>query len=475
MQRIETYRTDDLLKYLAVILFLLMGLLSGRLLAQNPPVLVLYFSGFIALVLIFFFNLRTAITLLVFLSPILNLIPDSVTLFPESPLSINLMGLLNLFLPFYLVFYLLTHKGEKTGSTLSKPILLFLGVLFLSVFTSADRWISLRNFFRLAMPISVYFFILHSFKTEEQIDQLKKILLLSSIIPLLMGIYQIFYGIPESSELYSVYKSINLNRIMGSFPHPNWYAAYLVILIPLVISFYSENKNGDKKLFYLLFLGGMLVSLFCTYTRVAWAAFLGFLTVIGVGQYRRIYLSLVLVLLTIFLLVPNLNQAFLNRIQPDTSFYGRFSLNQFSLYLFSQKPFLGNGLGTYQLFSADFFGDWQSSYGRDTGVGSHNDYLRFLSETGMAGFSAFIFLLYSLIKLGYTVFKNKTRTLKSEGSVLLSVLVGILIYSLADSGFLYGGIYLWTLIGIVESRYLLNRSGLLDKSLSLKRGKYEFI
>ena len=432
MQRIDTYKRDDLLKFLGVSLFLLIAFLSSRFLVENPPVLILYFSGFIALVLIFFFNLRTGITLLVFLSPILNLIPDSVTLFPESHFSINLMGLINLSLPLFLVSYLLTHKDYKINSSLSKPISIFLGILLLTVFTSYDSWISLRHWFRLAMPISVYFLILQSFKTERQINQLKKVLLFSSIVPLLMGFYQIFYGFPESSILYSESKNIGFNRIIGSFSHPNGYAAYLVILIPLVISFYSENRKANQKLFYFLLLGGMLVSLFCTYTRVAWAAFFGSLTILGMARYKRIYLSLILSLLIIFLLIPNLNQAFLKRIQPDSSFYGRFSFNQLSLYLFSQKPLLGNGLGTYQLFSADVFGVMESSYGRDTGVGSHNDYLRFLSETGIVGFLAYLYLLYSLLRLGHTVFKNKIQTLKSDGSILLAVLAGILIYSLTD-------------------------------------------
>jgi O-antigen ligase len=470
MQRIETLKTDDLLRFLGISLFLLLGIFSSRLLIQNPPVLALCSTGFFALVLVFVFNIKAGITILIFLSPLLYLIPDSATLFPESPYSINLMGLLNLFIPFLSLCYLLTHKQDKVTSSLSKPILIFLGILFLSVFASYDSWISLRHWFRLAMPISVYFLVLQSFQTEEQINRLKEVLLLSSIVPLSMGIYQIFYGIPESSELYAIYKRVDLNRIIGSFPHPNWYAAYLVILIPLVISFYSENRKAVNKLFYLILLGGMLISLFCTYTRVAWAAFLASLTILGTARFKRIYVSLILVLLTLFLLIPSLNQAFLKRIQLDSSFYGRFSLNQLSFYLFSQKPVLGQGLGTYQLFSAEAFGKSLPTYGREMGVGSHNDYLRFLSETGMTGFLAYLFLLYSLLKLGHTIFKNKTSTLKSEGSILLAILSGFLIYSLTDSGFLYGGIYLWSLIGIIEGKYRLNCTKARDKSFSLKRG-----
>jgi O-antigen ligase len=453
MQRIEVYNKDKLYKFFGFGLLLLMEILFSRLLVQTPSVLFLYISGFLTFILILFFNLRTGIILLVLFSPLLNFIPASVSFFPESHFSINLMGLINLSLPLFLVSYLLTHKNYKINSSLTKPILIFLGILLLTVFTSNDSWISFRHWFRLAMPISVYFLILQGFKTEMQINQLKKVLLFSSIVPLLSGFYQIFYGFPETSILYTAYKNISVNRIIGSFSHPNGYAAYLVILIPLVISFCSEKRRSNKKLFYLLFLGGMLVSLFCTYTRVAWAAFFGSLTVMGMTRYKRVYMSLIMVLLIIFLLIPSLNQAFLKRIQPDSSFYGRFSFNQLSLYLFSQKPILGHGFGAYQLLSANAFGVSESIYGRDMGVAPHNDYLLFLSETGIIGFLAFIFLIYSLLKLGNTIYKNKNLILKAEGSILLAVLTGVLIFGLTDAGFGYGGIYLWTLIGLVEAKY----------------------
>jgi O-antigen ligase len=176
------------------------------------------------------------------------------------------------------------------------------------------------------------------------------------------------------------------------------------------------------------------------------------MTVLGMVRYRKIYIGLILALLVLFLLIPSLNQKFLKRLEPDTSLYGRFSLNELSLYLFSQKPFLGSGFGTYQLFSAKFIEELGSGYGRGMGVAPHNEYLKFLCETGAVGFLAFIFLLYSLLRLGYRTFKSKAVTLKSEGSILLAVLTGILVYSLTDSGFSYGGIFLWTLIGLVEAK-----------------------
>jgi O-antigen ligase len=474
MQRIETYRREDLLKFIGISLFLLTGVLFSQLLVQISPVLFIYLSGFLALLIIFFFNLRAGIILLVFLYPLLSLVPDSVIIFPESTFSVNLTGLLNLFSPLFLLVYLLTHKGEKISSSLTKPILIFLGILLLTVFTSFDSWISLRNFFRLAMPISVYFLILQSFKTEEQIDQLKKVLLYSSIMPLLLGFYQILSGIPQTSEFYAISQSdntyIDLNRIISSFAHPNQYAAYLVILIPLVIFFYSENRNAGKKFSYLLLLAGMLISLFCTYARVAWAAFLGSLTILGMIRFKKIYLSLVLILLVLFLLIPSLNQIFMKRIQPDNSFYQRFSFNLFSLYLISQKPILGWGTGCYSLLSASTFGNLESSYGRDISFRAHNDYLMFLSEIGIVGFSAYLFLFYSLFKLGHKIFKNKSTNLQSEGSILLAVLAGVLLYNLSDQGFSNCGFFLWVLIGIVESRYRLSCSKLSDKSHSLKRG-----
>jgi O-antigen ligase len=391
------------------------------------------------------------VKILIFGAPLLTLIQKSTTLFPDTPYSINLSGMLNIFIPFFTFLYLWLNPGTSRNSHLHRPITLFLSISLLTILISHDKWITLREWFGLAMPITLYFLILASFRTKEDLDKLRKILIYSVFIPLAFSLFQIFNGEPDA---------LGLNRVYGTFAHPNGFACYLVVLMPLVVYLYQGASNINRKTFYLVIFALMLLSLFCTYTRVAWVAFLVSMLILGFSKYKKFYLKLILISLIILLFIPGLNQIFLNRIQPDDSFYGRFSFNQFSLTLFSQKPILGHGLGTYALLSTPIFGEKGERYGRTSGAGAHNDYLRTLAETGIIGLFAFLFLFYSLFKMGRRIYQSGDYSLKSEALVLLAVLVSILVYGLTDFGLAYGGIYLWTLIGLVEAKSNLRQQRL---------------
>lgn len=398
---------------------------------------------FLTLVIVFLVDAKLGVKILVFGTPLLFLIQKSTTLFPDTPYSINLSGMLNIFIPFFTFLYLWLNPGISRRSHLQRPITLFLSISLLTILISHDKWITLREWFGLAMPITLYFLILASFRTKEGLDKLRKILIYSVFIPLAFSLFQIVHGEPDA---------LGLNRVYGTFAHPNAFACYLVVLMPLVVYLYQGAKIISQKVLYFGIFSLMSLSLFHTFTRVAWVAFLVSMLTIGFSRYKKFYLKLILVLLIMLLFIPSLNQIFTRRIQPDDSFYGRFSFNQFSLALFSQKPILGHGLGTYALLSTSVFGENRERYGRSLGVGAHNDYLRTLAETGIIGLFAFLFLFYSLFKMERRIYQSGDYNLKSEALFLLAVSTSILVYGLTDFGFAYGGVYLWTLIALVEAK-----------------------
>jgi len=440
VQKYLPFNFKEKLVYFGVVLF---AFSFGWLFVRFQPETALGLGIFLTLVMAFLVDAKLGVKILIFGAPLLALTQRSTTLFPETPYSINLCGMLNIFIPFFTFLYLWLRRGTNKISKLNRPIVLFLSISLLTILISHDKWITLREWFGLAMPITLYFLILAFFRTKEDLDKLKKILVYSVFIPLAFSLFQIFNGEPDA---------LGLNRVYGTFAHPNGFACYLVVLMPLVVYLYQGASNINRKTFHLVIFALMLLSLFCTYTRVAWVAFLVSMLIIGFARYKKFYLKLILVLLILLLFIPSFNQIFTRRIQPDDSFYGRFSFNQFSLALFSQKPILGHGLGTYALLSTPVFGEKRERYGRTLGVGAHNDYLRTLSETGIIGLFAFFFLFYSLFKTGRRIYRSGDYNLKSEALVLLAVLASILVYGLTDFGFAYGGIYLWTLIALVEAK-----------------------
>jgi len=273
-------------------------------------------------------------------------------------------------------------------------------------------------------------------------------LIYSAFIPLAFSLFQIFYGEPNA---------IGFNRVSGSFAHPNGFACYLVVLMPLVALSYFRSKKINRKAFYLGMFGLMFLFLVFTFTRVAWVAFVVSMLVLGFSKYRKFSLRLILVFLIVVLLLPSLGQMVTKRIQLDESFYGRFSFNQFSLLLFSQKPILGHGFGTYTALSTPAFGEKGERYGRILGAAAHNDYLRTLAETGVVGLVSLLVLFLAVFRTGRHIRRWAGDELKLEALMLLAVLGTILVYGITDSGLSYGGIFFWTLVGLVEKKAILSR------------------
>ncbi|MCK4223697.1 MAG: O-antigen ligase family protein [candidate division Zixibacteria bacterium] len=447
MELTQQYTSSNLKEKLPYFGFIVSAFLCGWLLVRFPQDTVVGLGIFLTLVMIFLADIKLAVMILVFAVPLLTLTHSFTPLFPKSSYSINLGGMLNIFILLFTLLHVLLKRRTYENFFLTKPIVLFLGIALLTFLISYDRWITLREWFGYAMPIMFYFLILTSFENTREVEKLRNALIYSAFIPLACSLYQIFYWEPQP---------IGFNRVYATFMHPNAFACYLVVLMPSVVLLYSRTQKKNQKAFYSGIFALMSLSLFYTFTRVAWAAFIPSLIILGFSRHKKLFLKFVLIVLITILLLPGLGQMFTKRIQLDSSFYGRFDFNQFSLFLFCQKPILGHGLGTFRLFSSSIFDYQEERYERTLGVGAHNDYFKTLAETGLVGLFSFLFLFYSLLKMGRRIYLSGDYNLKSEALVLFAVVSGILVYGLTDAGLAYGGIYLWSTIGIAEARYRLN-------------------
>lgn len=107
----------------------------------------------------------------------------------------------------------------------------------------------------------------------------------------------------------------------------------------------------------------------------------------------------------------------------------RFAIAKDSLHMFTGRPILGWGLGTFSLV----YPKYQSFYSIFLVNHAHDDYLEALTETGLVGFTAvvwFIVLLYRTSLRKITDWPNEPRA-----GIRLAALVactGILVHSLSD-------------------------------------------
>ncbi len=150
----------------------------------------------------------------------------------------------------------------------------------------------------------------------------------------------------------------NLTRVSGTFTTPNHFAAYLLIMISVLI---SQKKYFEHKWIYYFLIASIIVAIILSFARFAWLIlplFVGFgiLTKINLKQLYSKTIAVLLILLPIFIstIALNLPEEFLQKNIPtfiakpsSTTFHARRTFA--SLEVFTQNPtvlYTGYGLGS---------------------------------------------------------------------------------------------------------------------------------
>jgi O-antigen ligase len=100
-----------------------------------------------------------------------------------------------------------------------------------------------------------------------------------------------------------------------------------------------------------------------------------------------------------------------------------------SFHMFAHRPILGWGLGTFPTVYPQFRSFYTNSFVNAV----HNDYLQFLTETGILGFAIAIWFLVAAVRPA--IRKTKNWPADVNGAVSLAALLGIsgiLVHSLLD-------------------------------------------
>ncbi len=176
---------------------------------------------------------------------------------------------------------------------------------------------------------------------------------------------------------------------LATFPHPNILAGFLVIGLTIILHSlikgpFLRSKAGP----YWIIISSALLTLFLTFSLSAWLAFLlitiPFLLLSIYPKIKALMISTGLILIVFSL---SLRFSFL---APESSFSRRSQLNKISWQMFLDHPLTGVGLNNFTVS--------MEKYGYVTATTRflqpvHNLYLLILSETGLIGVFAFLYLL----------------------------------------------------------------------------------
>jgi putative inorganic carbon (HCO3(-)) transporter len=283
------------------------------------------------------------------------------------------------------VVWLLAQRSEETMESPTAPLIPPVTALFvcalLSVAVSAHPLDSLFEVVRFGTLIVIVSVLGRLTRNGRSMRWILLAAIASSIVPLLVAARQI---VGEGGA----FTASGLGRIRGTFLHSNPFAAYLFLMITLIVSIYPHVGRRWKLLLVPMAIGsgGALIA---TYSRGAWVATLVALIVIGIVQDRRILWLVGGVIIVVAIAVPSVGTRLsdLSESQkatgaPGNSLIWRFEYWQEVLAL-QDNPVLGIG-----------FKEVEHTL---TGAKApHNDPIRIFVETGIVGFAAYVWLLITL-------------------------------------------------------------------------------
>ncbi len=404
------------------------GTLGAFLLHFSPLLPLLLCGSILALILLFRQPLLLLFGLIIVRMSLdyssqyvsLNFYNISLSLSQALGVSIALVGLMVIILqrralstfPLFLPFFLLFLWGGMT--------------LFYSLYPKTTLQELLRIFDLFALSFLGYVTV----QKTRDFKELLQAFFLSSILPILFGIYQFIFHIGLADE------NVSVLRIFGTFSHPNVYSLYLYTLVVFgTLYFLLFADRGVRKIVTLGILGIFSVMLMLTFARVAWIAMFLFIFLGALLRYRLLLFPLILIPFVLF----TFSQSFQERViesfnpDPDSSIVWRQELwhdvTRYSIQ--EERTLLGSGMDTFPKVSESVRG---TTHGPND---PHNDFVKFFVEGGVVGVIIFVLYLVSLLWIMVKRYKEskKGSALQLAFGIMILFFITLELSALTDNIF----------------------------------------
>jgi len=375
-----------------------------------PPILILTTSTPIVL-----------LVLLLVLAPLRTLIA---TEFP-IPMPLDIGQILLLLVVFGWLLHSITYKRRLLHFQWNPIYIPIVGFILLSSFSmleaaSLAHWLS--EYLKWIVVIGIIYLLAVVNSHNSIWEWLVFCLVVAALANAIVGIY-IFFGGSGADHLLI---SNRFFRAFGTFGQPNPFGGFMGLVTPvalmatygyglrLLIRFWHSQKLSLASILPVLFYGIaclLLVSgLFASWSRGAWLGFVIALAAIAFALPQRLWQSFALLFSVVGLVLVLwfgglLPDAVVARVVSSTEDFFAFedmrgvditSANyavverlahwQAALNMAEAKPWLGVGLGNYEVVYDDYrLLNWREPLGH-----AHNYYLNILAEAGIIGFLMYV-------------------------------------------------------------------------------------
>ena len=385
------------------------------------------------------------------------------------PVAVELLKLL-LWIPF-----LITRKsrGEFKTSRYTKWFAVLAVLIVLSLVRTHDFPYTLKECVRFASNIGLVFLAVNLVDTPEKIQQIFRVLTISTFLVACYGFYQwmiqdygaLFWLVnPRMNTSLAHYREdfwLWRNRITSVLTSELELGHYFNMCLPIgVLLWITEGRRriGSKWLWMTL---AMLLGLLLTFTFGAWAgltATCGFFVFLFGGKRRWQFLivsALIFAILAGLVAFGPLRPVFEEKATGNgigsfgwdvaTRIYGwKIAVNTWR-----EHPLIGTGIGNFEYLSADY--DFVLG-SKSLGTSPHETYLYLLSSLGLVGAITVLVIMLSAIRSNIRLARANSRMSWTGLAIAFALMANIMGWFGDDSGFLgpHASYLLWLLVGISE-------------------------
>jgi len=401
------------------IVIILIAILSG--------IMILYFNRLIFPILAGFLLSFGFISYPLFGISILNISRGLLTynIIEIGPFVFTYEGLLTLLIIPIGILFIIFKKINPLKGPSATPFVLFLLFCFLGLFYASDYVELLRKWNRLLSYYILYVIIFNISNNRKAIKWLITSIFFAMIGPIIIGTLEVIDKIP----LIEMDVIPEKGYVQG-FMSKNAFGFFTAFMVLFSIAFYLMIQQPRLKKILLIAITCLVILLLLSITRAAWLGLsIGIIILFIFTRKSGAYLFLVILLsLILYIFYPLMREASLQVLpakgDETTTWTVRKNLIwPAAWHAFLKSPIYGHGLGN----DMEAIEPVKVVQGYFT-YSPHNDYLNVLVETGLIGFSLYIWLIYTFLKpIILTVKKSDDLLILSLCSASLSITFAYLV------------------------------------------------
>lgn len=358
----------------------------------------------------------------------------------------------------------LQTRSSLTKLPISAPYLVFLAVPIVTLFWSPVPMQSVKGVLRFVGYYALIWLIVDVIRTRQQVMRMVTALILSPVIPILIGFYQAFSGGGQTIWAGAVY-----NRIYGLAGGPFTLAFYLVLMIPLAMVFFlaaparatdvadPAAQRAFKRSHLFPLLAGCMATLLLTFIRGSWIALMGALVLLGAVRFRRLLITVPAAVVVLLWAYAPAQSRLIQTLDPNSTLFGRLTMWRFAWEWIRTSPLVGVGMKAFEYYYILLAGPLSSGGLERRGrflIGNrpHNELIGFVLDVGVVGTIALIVALVIIVRIAIRIYRQGSdETLRLLALAFLISSAGMFAGAMGDNVFSQPtvAVYFWLMAGLI--------------------------